>query len=141
MSFIGAGFEVFDDMIIDSHVDVAGDFAADVIDFVGDPSFEDGVGLVAGYTNFGTNVAIDFTEDLVDMVEEEIDPTKPVQPTTTSSTQNGVTNIYNIYYGCPRPVGGVFENAFDNENEEEEITFEPNKPPPLDPVVVYPDSC
>lgn len=140
MSFLGAGFEVFDDMIIDSSIDVAGDLAEDGLDFVENPSFVGAVELVTGYTNFGVNVGIDMAEDTVDIIENEINPDDPVS-TTTTSTSNGVTNIYNItkYYGCPPCAGttGVFDNAFDSENVEEEITFgvaEPEEPPPQTPI-------
>lgn len=130
MSFLGSGFDVFDDMIIDSVVDVAGDLAEEGVAFVEDPSFGGAVGVITGYTNFGMDVGMDVAEDTAGMVENEIDPSQPVPVTTTTSTSNGVTNIYNVYYGCPRPEGGLFENAFDHENEEEEITFETDEPPP-----------
>lgn len=137
MSFMAIVSDAVDDMLVDSVIDVAGDIATDAIGFVEDPSWEGAVELVAAPVTFGTQVGQDMVEDAIDMVEEEIDPSEP-----TSSTTAGVTNIYNYYYGCPPcSGGGVFENAFDYENEEEEITFEVEDPRYSIPVQARNDPC
>ena len=132
MSFLGvAGLEFLDDMIIDSTVELGGDLVNDAVDFITDPSFQGAINLIGGYHGFGTNVGIDVAEDFVE--DEILNPSQSEPTTSTSSTENGVTHIHNYYYGCPpcpRTEGGVFENAFDYENEEEEITFGGEDTPP-----------